>query len=152
MNKKQAIAALRSQLGKTGDVDTLSNSLWFIQTESYIISAFGLNSPEHRIFKSFSPFNKQTTQNDVTKITGRINTFLDNCVETITHKGIAQDLKPNFLYRLSDTWLTTIITLLLTVIFPLIFYIGYYIGKQEKSSQPTNDKSQQKSTERTKHN
>jgi len=117
MTVKKAIDILKSQKEKLEDFDN-KNQNWVFQTASYIKDFFGENSTEFSFISQFH-FHVVSSNWDSPEDVRRwlaekpieAKPFLDNCVETLQHKGLFKQPKQNFLNRLSDTALWTIISI-----------------------------------------
>lgn len=93
MNSIKAISLLNIQLDKLPTIDKDTYKSWQIQTTSYIKDIFGDTSEEYNFIKSTNfvlglidtPHNQQIKQN-----TPRIKSFLENCIESLEHRGISK--------------------------------------------------------------
>ena len=136
MKKAQAVDILSTQKSKLQVDGVLKNELWLSQTRSLLISIFGENSEELRRFSAFRsyPPSVYLLRPDMDSIVAGaiadITAFLNNCIETVQLRGVSVTLRPNFLARISDTWLTFILGLLLTT----TFSAGFWFGSHDKSS------------------
>ncbi|MBS0647321.1 MAG: hypothetical protein JSR97_12145 [Verrucomicrobia bacterium] len=130
MTVKKAIDILKSQKTKLEDFDN-KNQNWVFQTASYIKDFFGENSTEFSFISQFH-FHVVSSNWDSPEDVRRwlaekpieAKRFLDNCVETLQHKGLFKQPKQNFLNRLSDTALWTIIS----IVIPGLISIGLFFG------------------------
>ncbi|MBN8790414.1 MAG: hypothetical protein J0I84_25320 [Terrimonas sp.] len=130
MTVKKAIDILKSQKEKLEDFDN-KNQNWVFQTASYIKDFFGENSTEFSFISQFH-FHVVSSNWDSPEDVRRwlaekpieAKPFLDNCVETLQHKGLFKQPKQNFLNRLSDTALWTIISIAI----PGLVSIGLFFG------------------------
>ncbi|MCZ2130596.1 MAG: hypothetical protein LC109_10055 [Bacteroidia bacterium] len=94
MNSTKAISLLTMQLDKIDSINTNSYSAWQTQTISYIKGIFGEQSEEYAFVKKYkfvwaysdTSFNQQIKQN-----TPQIKSFLENCIESIEHRGLTKN-------------------------------------------------------------
>lgn len=138
MTVKKAIDILEKQKAKIEDHRHSNDENWVFQTASYIKDFFGEDSPE---FSFISQFRFQVlashldSDEDVRRWLSQkriqAKTFLENCIETLQHKGLFQKPKQNFLYDLSETALWTLIPLIGTGLISVGFFFGnLYSDKQ----------------------
>ena len=137
MTVKKAIFILKAQKDKLDNFDN-KNQNWVFQTASYIKDFFGENSTEFSFISQFH-FHVVSSICDSPEDIRRwlaekpveAERFLDNCIETLQHKGLFKQPKQNFLYRLSDTALWTLIPLIGTGLLSIGFFFGnLYSDKQ----------------------
>jgi hypothetical protein len=118
MNKKKAIKILQKQIDKLKNVSLNENINWRTQTQTYIELLFGVNSNEAKHFKYRGGYLYNET------IRTELNSFLNDCISTITNKGVYKEKKINLLSRIPD-WS------ILPIILALIF-VGGLIGKYQR--------------------
>jgi hypothetical protein len=93
MNSTKAISLLNIQLDKLATIDKDTYKSWQIQTSSYIKDIFGEKSDEYDFIKNThfvigmidTPYNQQIKQN-----TPRVQSFLENCIESLEHRGLTK--------------------------------------------------------------
>lgn len=130
MTVRNAIDILKRQKTKIDDFDN-RNQNWVFQTASYIKDFFGEDSTEFSFICQFK-FSVVSTNWDRPEDVRRwlsekpveARHFLDNCIETLQHKGLHKQPKQNFLNRMSDTALWTIISIGI----PGLISIGLFFG------------------------
>jgi len=137
MTVKKAIDILKAQRAKLDNFDN-KNQNWVFQTASYIKDFFGENSTEFSFISQFHfhvVSSNWDSPDDVRRWLAEkpieARRFLDNCVETLQHKGLHKQPKQNFLYRLSDTALWTIISIAV----PGLISIGLFFGNMYSDRQ-----------------
>jgi hypothetical protein len=130
MTVKKAIDILKGQRAKLDDFNN-KNQNWVFQTASYIKDFFGETSTEFSFISQFYfhvVSSNWDSPDDVRRWLAEkpieARTFLDNCIETLQHKGLFRQPKQNFLNRLSDTVLWTIISIAV----PGLISIGLFFG------------------------
>ncbi|MCK4664498.1 MAG: hypothetical protein KAT68_16635 [Bacteroidales bacterium] len=134
MNRKSAIKILRKQKAKLTDKNHYNDETWVFQTASYIKDFFGYNSTEYSFISKFSFTVKvlnitppeETLQLIKEKEQKALN-FLDDCVETISNKGLYKRDNIIFLKKLVNV---KTIGLILSI-GATIFLIGYYFGTEK---------------------
>ena len=112
MNDKKAIEILRKQIQKHDDSKLHKDENWVFQTASYIKDFFGVNSTEYTFISKFS-FKVLASNYDVQNFINyewaskpkKAKIYLENCIETISNKGLYKHPKTNFLNRISETTL-----------------------------------------------
>jgi len=96
MNSTKATSLLNRQLDKLTSLDEEKYQAWKTQTTSYIKDIFGSDSEELKFIKGFefiglydnNPYNYQIKEK-----TPKIKTFLENCVESLEHRGFIKPKK-----------------------------------------------------------
>jgi hypothetical protein len=138
MNNKKAIQNLKSQIEKLDNPKIYKDENWIFQTASYIKDFFGQDSAQYTFISNFNfkiPFNQYDSKTFASKQLNlkilKSRQYLENCIETINVKGLYKHPKTNFLNRISETALWSIITVLL----PIIFFSGYYFGNLYSNTQ-----------------
>jgi len=138
MTVKKAIEILKKQRDKLDSPKSNNNQNWIFQTASYVKDFFGEDSTEFSFISQFH-FHVVSTNYDRPDDIRRwlaekpieARRFLDNCIETLEHKGLFKQPKQNFLNRLSDTALWTLIPLIGTGLLSIGFFFGnLYSDKQ----------------------
>jgi hypothetical protein len=139
MTVKKAIDILKNQKEKLDRPNEFHrDENWVFQTASYIKDFFGDKSTEFSFISQFS-FGVLRSNWDSDKDVSRwiadkpiqVKKFLDNCIETLQHKGLFQHQRQNFLYRLSDTALWTIISIAV----PGLISVGLFFGNMYSDRQ-----------------
>jgi hypothetical protein len=137
MTVKNAIDILKAQKAKLDNFDN-KNQNWIFQTASYIKDFFGENSTEFSFISQFHfhvVSSNWDSPDDIRRWLAEkpieARRFLDNCIETLQHKGLFRQPKQNFLYRLSDTALWTIISIAV----PGLISIGLFFGNMNSDRQ-----------------
>lgn len=127
MNKKTAILCLKQQKIKLLDQQLYKDENWVFQTGSYVKDFFGEHSTEYIFIKQFSfslPYNPFLNNNEIVatleKKESMALVFINNCIETLEHKGIYQAKGANFMSLWS---FKNVIGFLI-----LIFFIGIIAG------------------------
>jgi hypothetical protein len=138
MTVKKAIDILQKQKAKIDDPQHRNDDNWVFQTASYIKDFFGFESTEYSFIGQFHFYVQSTNWDSDEVVRYRLSEkpieakkFLDNCIETLQHKGLFKKPKQNFLNRLSDTALWTIISI--TV--PGLITIGVFFGNMYSDKQ-----------------
>lgn len=137
MTVKKAVDILKAQKAKLDNFDNKKQN-WVFQTASYIKDFFGDNSTEFSFISQFH-FHVTSTNYDSPEDVRRwlaekpieAKTFLDNCIETLQHKGLVRQPKQNFINQLSDTALWTIIGIAV----PGLITIGVFFGNMSSDKQ-----------------
>ena len=137
----KAIEILTGQQNKLAELPTFDNGVWRTQTKSYIELFFSTDSAEFKYinetdfyvgrggaYVTYTPLEIQNKTDYQKKIAGD---FLTNCIETLEHKGVYQPPKGNFLSRMSDG---LIVTILLFAI-PGLLWVGNVWGKYLSDTQ-----------------
>ena len=91
MNSTKAIKLLNMQLEKLNTLNQDTFQAWKSQTSSYIKDIFGENTEEYKFIKNHrflglyndDPYNVQIKNN-----TPSIRTHLENCIESLEHRGL----------------------------------------------------------------
>ena len=128
MNKSTAIKILMNQRDELKRLKNKDNQfdLWAIQTEYYIKTFFHDYSLHGFIIKNSPTPNISHDDTVVDGYIMRMTKFLDNCIATIQDVDIKNPEGRNYLYRLDNTWLTTILGIALTVVFSGGLIVGRY--------------------------
>lgn len=139
MTVKKAIEILKNQKDKLDRPNEFHrDENWVFQTASYIKDFFGDKSTEYSFISQFS-FGVLRSNSDSDEDVRRwiadkpiqVKKYLDNCIETLQHKGLFKQPKHNFLYRLSDTAFWTLLPLVGTGLLSIGFFFGnLYSDKQ----------------------
>ena len=131
MNSRKAIEILQKQKLKLDNPNFLKDENWVFQTASYIKDFFGENSTEYFFISKFQFSAYYSNLDSKQDAIGRLNAqtpkakkYLENCIETISNKGLYKQPKTNFLNRISDTALWTIIS----ISFTGLIYVGFFFG------------------------
>ncbi len=138
MNMNKAIEILQKQKLKLDDQNILKDETWVFQTASYIKDFFGENSTEYSFISKFEFkvyfTNYQSEQAAVIELnskTPKAKKYLENCIETISNKGLYKHPKTNFLTRISETALWTMIS----VSFVGLLTVGSLFGNWYSNTQ-----------------
>ena len=138
MTVKKAIDLLQSQKQKLVDKSFFEETVWLNQTSSLILDIFGEKSEEYKFISSFSFTMRESTYLDSSTIDAykleksrTIFNFLHSCIDTIIEKGINKLPKQNFLNKLSDTAIWTIVG----VGVPGLLSIGLFFGNMYSDKQ-----------------
>jgi len=137
MTVKKAIDILKGQRDKLDNFDN-KNQNWVFQTASYVKDFFGENSTEFSFISQFQfhvVSSNWDSPDDVRRWLAEkpieAKRFLDNCIETLQHKGLIKLPKQNSLSRLSETALWTILGVGVTGLISAGFFFGnLYSDKQ----------------------
>lgn len=139
MTVKKAIDILKNQKDKLDRPNEFHrDENWVFQTASYIKDFFGDKSTEYSFISQFSfgvLRSNWDSDEDVRRWIAdkpiQVKKYLDNCIETLQNKGLLQQPRQNFLYRLSDTALWTLLPLVATGLLSIGFFFGnLYSDKQ----------------------
>jgi len=135
MNSKKAIKILQGQIEKLDSYDDPKDETWVFQTAEYIKGIFGENSSQYSYISNFhfgvysiSGESNEVIRNRLLQKQKKVRNFMLGCIETINITGVAKVPKPNFIYRLSDTALWTLITFTITIVFSAGYLLGHYIS------------------------
>jgi hypothetical protein len=143
-NKKtdHAIKILQAQIDK-GNEPNVQYSSWKLQSQSIIEKYFSKDSKEYtwfdrRVFADayYGENPKAHFEQQTLNSIRNTQEHLRAAIETLRIKDIYEPPKPNFLYRLSDTWLTFILGLLLSG-YLLAYQVGRWTVSTEKKSDIT---------------
>lgn len=120
MKKNKAIKILKKQIDKLDQYkkgDFLD--LWIIQTEYYINEFFHDNSFHVKFFnKLTSPrISQENYDKEFEALRVKLKVLLTSCIETIDDVDVKKPDGRNFLYRLNDAWLTTLLAFAATLFF-----------------------------------
>jgi len=137
MRLKKAIEILKGQKDKLQSFEN-QNQNWVFQTASYIKDFFGENSTEFSFISQFR-FEVVSSNWDSSEDIRRwlaekpveAKHFLDNCIETLQQKGLFKLPGQNFLSRLTETALWTIISIAV----PGLISIGLFFGNMYSDKQ-----------------
>lgn len=119
--------------------ENLRQGTWLIQTSSIIKDFFGDTSDEYNFIKDFKFYSntmdimsaEYDTNAHISKNSKAASQFIDNCIETLNHKGLFKAPKTNSLTQISETALWTIISI--TV--PGLISIGIFFGNMYSDKQ-----------------
>lgn len=132
MTDKQAIDILTRQRDKLTDQTIYKDENWTFQTASYIKDFFGEQSPEYSFIGQFTftvlghtGMTNEMWRDELNSKKRKAINFIDNCIETIQHKGLYKPPKTNFLQNISSNALWTIISISV----PGLLTIGYLFGQ-----------------------
>lgn len=135
MTKEKAIQILTRQRDKLDDPKVPNDDAWIFQTADYIRQFFGDNSQQFSYISQFKfgVWYKTSDSSDVIKARldqnlREVKQFLDNCIEAINDTGLYKPPTTNFLNKLSDTALWTIIPFVVTVTFSAGLLVGKYFS------------------------
>lgn len=138
MTTEKAIEILIRQRDKVVDKDHYNDETWVFHTASHIKDFFGEDSTEYSFISQFkftvignSAMSNEQWRSDLDHQQDKALKFIDNCIQTIKDKGLYRPPRQNFLQRLNDTWLTTILVLVLSGIGTVTFLIGQYTAGLE---------------------
>lgn len=146
MAVKKATKILLSQKKKL-TTENLRQDTWRTQTSSLIKDFFGDTSNEYLFIKGFEFYSKTfdsmsaeyNTNAHINKNSKAASHFIDNCIETLTHKGLYKQPKPNLISRLSETALWTILGVGVSGLISIGFFFGnLYSDKQNIQLQQEN--------------
>ncbi|MDD4730203.1 MAG: hypothetical protein PHN55_15810 [Dysgonamonadaceae bacterium] len=131
MNKKNAIKVLENQKSKLIDNKIYKDETWVFQTASFIKDFFGEDSTEYSFISQFNFYVKvpNGTSPEETRFLldnkkNKAEKFIDDCIETIKTKGLIKRTKINFLNRLTNGAIVSIMTPIALAIFGAGFYFG----------------------------
>ncbi|MDZ4204081.1 MAG: hypothetical protein U1C46_04605 [Bacteroidales bacterium] len=134
MNKKKAINILNNQKAKLLDRNIYKDETWVFQTGSYIKDFFGDNSTEYSFISGFTFMVKvlnvtppEETRRLLKEQEKKAIKFLDDCIETISNKGLCKTDKVNFLKSLDNSTIIALFIFFCTT----LFGIGYYFGTEK---------------------
>lgn len=158
MNNKKAIEILQKQKLKLDNPNFLKDETWVFQTASYIKDFFGENSAEYVFISKFQfrvYFTNYDSEQDAVRElnakTPKAKKFLENCIETISNKGLYKEPKTNIISDKSNFELISIVV----AIAIFVFWIGYWVksvelfstkNKTENSTSFVSDTASQKIT------
>jgi hypothetical protein len=135
MTKKKAINILIKQRDKIDDINSPNDETWVFQTAEYIRQFFGDSSTQFSYISQFSFIVKYSNRDNDESVRQWLaqkprdaKQFLNNCIEDITHTGLYKKPTVNFLSKLSDTAIWTIIPFVLTVVFSSGYLLGQYFA------------------------
>jgi len=138
MKVKNAIDILQKQKAKIDDPKHVNDDNWVFQTASYIKEFFGIESTEYSFIRQFHFYVKSTnwdSSDDINRWLAekqiQAKKFLDNCIETLQHKGLVKQPKQNFLNRLSDTAIWSIVSITI----PGLISLGAFFGNMFSDKQ-----------------
>ena len=136
---EHAIEVLQAQIDKGKD-PIIHYPSWKLQSQSLIEKYFTTDSKEYKWFDrttiSFAYYGgdaQENIKNETAKSIKDTQHHLQAAIETLKIKGLPKEKKTNYLYRLSDTWLTFFIGMLLSGYF-LSFQVGRWTVETEKKS------------------
>lgn len=135
---KEAIGILLRQKQKLA-TENLRQGTWLIQTSSLIKDFFGDTANEYNFIKDFEFYSntmdimsaEYDTNAHINKNSKAASQFIDNCIETLNHKGIYKAPKQNSLTKISETALWTIIGIAV----PGLISIGIFFGNMYSDKQ-----------------
>lgn len=96
MNPTKATKLIYIQLDKLNNLDYNSYKAWTSQTSSYLKDIFGEESDEYKFMKNFSFLQSYDDDHENIQIKSRtpsVRIHLENCIESIEHRGINQSKK-----------------------------------------------------------
>lgn len=132
MTNKQAIDILKTQKSKLVDKALYKDETWTAQTASYIKDFFGAKSSEYFFITQFSFIYfappGMTNEGILLMLQNKItiaSRFIDNCIETIQHKGLYKPTKTSFIQNLSNNAIWAIFSISI----PGLLTIGYLFGQ-----------------------
>jgi hypothetical protein len=131
MKLSKAVEILLEQREKL-DTENLRQDTWKTQTASYIKFFFGEKSNEYIFIEEFEFYSKtldsfsaQYDTNYYIKANKKAaSNFIDNCVDTLKHKGLYKAPKQNFITQLSETAIWTIVGVGVTGLLSAGFFFG----------------------------
>lgn len=133
MKTEKAIKILLVQRDKLLDKKIYKDENWVFQTASYIKDFFGEHSPEYKFIGTYTftalahnQMSKEEKQLLFKDKENKAVIFLNNCIETIQNKGLFKPPKKNFLQRIGNSAVWTIIGILVPALFSVGFLIGQY--------------------------
>ncbi|WP_298146839.1 hypothetical protein [Flavobacterium sp.] len=134
MNRKKAIEILQKQKQKLDNPNFLKDENWVFQTASYIKDFFGESSTEYFFISKFEftayyskPDSKQDAIGRLNAKTPKAKKYLENCIETISNKGLYKHPKKNLV---SDKSNFELIGIVITISI-FVFWIGYWVKSVE---------------------
>jgi hypothetical protein len=165
MNKKKAIEILQKQKLKLDYSTVYKDSNWTFQTASYIKDFFGKDSTEYIFISKFNFKVLTGAWEDDESINRQLldkhkkaKGYLENCIETISNKGLYEHPKTNIVSDKSNFELIGIIV----AISIFVFGIGYWTKtvelfsvikqKEEHISLPSDSTTQKISNPKSKSN
>ena len=132
MTKEKAIEILNGQIVKLKKITGNDCNIWKTQTASYIKLFFDENSPEFSFITKYTfYFSDRSGTYDPRDQIQPLTTFIEDCIETITNRGLYKPPKKNFLYTVDNRWLAAIVVAGLTG----MYFLGHSIGKTEADIQ-----------------
>ena len=141
MDKKTKVAIdnIQAQIEK-GNNPNIQHKAWKIQCQSILKKYFTKDSKEYTWFDrptiSFAYYSgdpQENINNETAKSTRDTQHHLQASLETLKIKGLPKEHTTNYLSRLSDTWITTLLVLNFSA-YGLMFYIGRWTVETEKKS------------------
>lgn len=142
MTKKKAIEILTTQKNKIDDQNYPNDENWVSQTASYIRSFFGENSNEFKLISTFKfyvthfdPVEEEINVRYSPKMENNAKIFIDNCIETLTVKGIYKEPNVNFLYKMTDQGVIGLISLICIPVFSAGYFCGNYFAINKVDAQ-----------------
>jgi hypothetical protein len=155
MTSKRAIASLIEQKDKLANKNN-RNDAWISITKSLIKDYFGAESEQFKYIRGFDFSDllfadKWDEENQIKKNTIEVSQFLDGCIELLKTRPLYKEPKTNFLMRLDNSSLVTLLLGVLAIIGPICFAWGKYssdlqnieLKQQVKEHQATINKLQQ---------
>ncbi len=136
MTTKRAIEILTKQRDKIDDRNYPRDETWVFQTAEYIRQFFGDNSTQFSFISQFKFGVRRSNwdrEEDVKRWLAQkpedAKQFLSNCIEDLKHFGLYKPPTMNFLSKLSDTALWTLIPFILSVVFSGGYFFGQYFSE-----------------------
>jgi hypothetical protein len=130
MNKKLSKELLLKQIDKLGKPQFQTNEIWINKTSSLIKDFFGDNSEEYKFITRFQYKKELITAGAIGRLvitnTKEVTQFLNDCMDTLDHKGLYRELRTNFVMRLDNGTLVALIFGLLAILGPTCFAWGKY--------------------------
>jgi hypothetical protein len=134
MNNKKAIGILKKQIEKLDDSTFHKDGNWTFQTASYIKDFFGKESTEYLFISKFNfkvitgPWDDDKSVNQqLLDKHKKAKVYLENCIETISNKGLYKHPKTNIVSDKSNFELLGIVV----AISIFVFGIGYWTKNVE---------------------
>lgn len=129
MNNKKAIEILKKQIEKLDDSTIYKDNNWTFQTASYIKDFFGKESTEYIFISKFNFKVLASSWEDDKDVKRQLldkhkkaKVYLENCIETISNKGLYKYPKTNIVSDKSNFELISIVI----AISLFAFGIGYW--------------------------
>lgn len=115
MKVKKAISILTEQSEKLKQLELFTTHNWTVETQTYLSEFFGKGSYQSEHFRMNLTDIKSNEKKE------KIISFLNDCINIISNKGLYKSPKSNFLSTIPD-WL-------LSLIIPALVVLGTLLGK-----------------------
>jgi hypothetical protein len=135
MTRKNAIKILIRQKDKLADYTIYKDETWTFQTASFIKDFFGEQSPEFSFISQFkftvfghTGMTNEMWRNELDLKQNKALKFIEDCIETIQHKGLYKTPKINFLQNLGSNAVWAIISISVPGLLTIGFIFGQFIS------------------------